>query len=353
MLTILVVGATGEMGRRVCRLLQRSVPSVRVTGANRSGRPHPDLPVQRVDVRDERTLAPALAGAALAVNAVGPYLYDPGPLVRACVAARAHYVDLAEDLGWLAALAGAAERAGAAASGVTLVPGCSTVPGMVALLASRWAGRADVASVSALLSMGTANPPSRGLVAGLLTPLGRPAPGGGRWFTRLVRAESSDGRRLSFGAWPAPFPPEGMRLGARRVPLRFYAGFDRLLVTAGLRFAAPLIGRLPLRWMPTLSAVALPVVRAAMLVGTPLGVLLVRAEDGAGRELDRVEVFATANGLDVPAAPVVWVAQRLTKGGIEGSGVRGLEDVVAPADACAWLREARYEVREGGDPGRS
>jgi hypothetical protein len=351
--TVLVVGATGEMGRRVCRLLQRSAPSLRVTGANRSGRAHPDLPMRRVDVRDERTLGPALEGVALVVNAVGPYLYDPGPLLRACVAARAHYVDLAEDLGWLAALSEAAGRAGAAAAGVAVIPGCSTVPGMVALLASRWAAREEVGSVSALLSMGTANPPSRGLVAGLLTPLGRPAPDGERWFTRLVRARISDGRELSFGAWPAPFPPEGMRLGARRVPIRFYAGFDRRFVTAGLRLAAPLVARLPLRWIPTLSGVAMPFVRAATLVGTPLGVLLVRAEDRSGRELDRVEVHAAANGLDVPAAPVVWVAQRLAKGGIEGSGVRGLEEVVAPPDALAWLRDAGYEVRDGGGPGRS
>jgi hypothetical protein len=91
----------------------------------------------------------------------------------------------------------------------------------------------------------------------------------------------------------------------------------------------------------------------ATVVGTPLGVLLVRAEDGAGRELDRVEVHAAANGLDVPAAPAVWVAERLAKGGSLGSGVRGLEQVVTLADACAWLRGAGYEVREGGGPGRS
>jgi uncharacterized protein YbjT (DUF2867 family) len=342
-----VVGATGELGRRVCRLLGRLGPGVRLIGANRSGRRAPDLPVRRVDVRDERSLAPALEGVALVVNAVGPYVYDPGPLVRACVAARAHYVDLAEDLDWLAAVAEAASLSGAAAAGVAVIPGCSTVPGFVALLASRWAERADVASVSAWLSMGSANPPSRGLLAGLLTPLGRPAAGGGRWFTKLARAEISDGRRLSFGAWPAPFPPDGMRLGTRRVPLRFYAGFDRSWVTAALRIAAPLVGRLPERWIPTLAALALPVVRAATWVGTPLGVLLVRAEDRAGVELDRVEVHASANGLDVPAAPVAWVMQRLLKGGLPESGLRGLEQVVAPAEAFAWLREAGYELRGG------
>lgn len=347
MTTVLVVGATGEMGRRVCRLLRRWTPSVRVLGANRSGRGHPDFPVRRVDVRDERSLAPALRDVALVVNAVGPYLYDPGPLLRACVKARAHYADLADDLGYLAAVAEATSRAGASAAGVAVIPGCSTVPGFVSLLASRWAERPELASVSALLSMGTRNPPSRGLVAGLFTPLGRRAPGGGRWFTKLVRAEISDGRRLWYGAWPAPYPKAGARIGKQRVPVRFYAGFDRLWVTAGLRFAAPFVGRLPLRWIPTLAGVALPFVRAATVVGTPRGVLLVRAEDAGGAELDRVEVHALANGLDVPAAPVVWVVQSLLKGGLEEGGLCGVEDVVAPGDAFAWLRDAGYELLEG------
>jgi hypothetical protein len=228
-----------------------------------------------------------------------------------------------------------------------VIPGCSTVPGFVSLLAARWALRADVASLSAWLSMGSANPVSRGLVAGLLTPLGRKAPGGGRWFTKLVRAEISDGRRLRYAAWPAPYPRRGLRLGARRVPIRFYAGFDRLWVTAGLRLAAPLLGRLPRRSIPVLAAAALPFVRAASLFGTPLGVLLVRAEDERGAELDRIEVHARANGLDVPAAPVIWVVRSLLDGGLADGGLFGVEDVVPPSAAFAWLREAGYEVREG------
>jgi hypothetical protein len=351
--SVLVVGATGELGRRVCRLLRGLGPGVRVIGASRSGRAAPDLSVRRVDVRDEASLGPALEGAALVVNAVGPYRYDPGPLVRACVAARAHYVDLAEDVAWLAAVSEAASLSGAAAAGVAVIPGCSTVPGLVALLASRWAARPDVAAVSAFLSIGSANPPSRGLLAGLLAPLGRPSPEGGRWFARLVPARISDGRQLSFGAWPAPFPPGGMRLGTRRVPVRFHAGFDRRWVTATLRLAAPLVGRLPARWIPTLSGVALPFARAARRVGTPHGALLVRAHGETGAELGRVELLASANGLDIPAAPALWVVERLLAGGLGPGGLRGLEEVVAPADACAWLRAAGYELREGGGPGRS
>jgi NAD(P)-dependent dehydrogenase (short-subunit alcohol dehydrogenase family) len=350
--TVLVVGATGELGQRVCRLLRRWTPNVRVVGANRSGRGHPDFPVHRVDVADERSLAPALRDVTLVVNAAGPYLYDPAPLVRACVAARAHLVDLADDRAWFGAMAEAASRAGAAAAGVAVIPGCSTVPGLVALLAQRWAGRADVASLSAWLSLGSANPPSRGLVAALLAPLGRPAPGGGRWFTQLVTTTSSDGRRLRFGSWPAPVPKAGLRLGARRVPLRFYVGFDRRYLTLALRLAAPLLAGVPSRNVPRLAAMALPLARVLRPLGTQRGALLLHAHDSEGAERDRVEVHALANGLDIPAAPVIWVVQSLLAGGLSAGGLLGLEDVVTPAAATTWLREAGYELREGGG-GRS
>jgi hypothetical protein len=344
--TVLVVGATGELGERVCRLLRRWTPSVRVVGANRSGRGHPDFPVHRVDVRDERTLAPALPGVSLVVNAVGPYRYDPGPLVRACVRARAHLVDLGEDLAWLGAVAEAASRAGAGAAGVTIVPGCSTLPGLVALLAQRFAGRGEVTELSGVLSLGSANPPSRGLLAGLLAPLGRRMPQGGRCFGALVRAEASDGRRLVAGSWPAPLPRSGLRVGARRVPLRFAVGFDRSALTLALRAAAPVLGRLPARWTPGLAGALLPAARALCRLGTPRGVLLLRALGRDGAELGRVEVAALANGLDVPAAPVVWVVECLLAGGLAAGGVVGLEELVTPSAALSWLREAGYEVRE-------
>jgi hypothetical protein len=350
--TVLVVGATGELGQRVCRLLRRWTPGVRMVGGNRSGRGHSDFPVCRVDVGDERSLAPALRDVALVVNAVGPYRYAPGPLVRACVAARAHLVDLADDLAWFGAVAEAASRAGAAGAGVAVIPGCSTVPGLVALLAQRWAARADVTALSAWLSIGSANPPSRGLLTTLLAPLGRPAPRGGRWFTQLVTLETSEGRRLRFGSWPAPVPKAGLRIGARRLPLRFYVGFDRAPMTLALRLAAPLLAGVPSRTLPKLAAAALPLARALRPLGTQRGALLLLAHGKEGIEKDRVEVHALAHGLDIPAAPVIWVVQSLLAGGLREGGLLALEDVVEPAAAVAWLREAGYELREGGG-GRS
>ena len=345
MTTVVVLGATGEMGSRVCRLLRRFVPSALLVGANRSGTGHPDFPVRRADVRDGAALRGLLRGADLVVNAVGPYRYDPAPLVAACVAERCHYADLAEDLDYLAALEREARNRAAASAGVALVGGCSTVPGLLQVLASRWRARPEVASIDAWLSMGTRNPVSRGLLVGLLAPLGRPAPGGTRWFTRTEQAETRDGRRLRFGSYPAPFPTRGLRLGARRVPVRFRVGFDRAPVTRGLALGAHVLGRLPAGAVERLAPLLLPAVRLVRPFGTLRGVLIAQARDTRGAELERVEVHARAAGLDVPALPSVWVARRLVElGGLPG-GLVGLDRVVPFESAAAWLPEAGYEIR--------
>jgi hypothetical protein len=141
-------------------------------------------------------------------------------------------------------------------------------------------------------------------------------------------------------------PRSGLRVGARRVPLRFFVGFDRRALVLALRLAAPVLGRLPARSVGALAGALLPLARAVRRLGTPRGVLLVRALGQGGAELGRVEVAALANGLDVPAAPVVWVVECLLAGGLARGGVAGLEDLVTPSSALAWLREAGYEVRE-------
>jgi hypothetical protein len=137
------------------------------------------------------------------------------------------------------------------------------------------------------------------------------------------------------------------------VPLRFYVGFDRRYLTLALRFVAPLLAGVPSRNVPRLAAAVLPLARVLRPLGTQRGALLLHAHDSEGAERDRVEVHALANGLDIPAAPVIWVVQSLLAGGLSAGGLLGLEDVVTPAAATTWLREAGYELREGGGGGRS
>jgi hypothetical protein len=276
------------------------------------------------------------------VNAVGPYAYDPTPIVRACLAVRAAYLDLAEDPTFTAALyrAVAAEADDADA---VFVAGCSTVPGLVEVLAQAFAPLAGLAGVDAWLSLGSANPPSTGLLAGLVRPLGRPAPDGERWFGRVVAHEVA-GRRLAFGRYPSGLPRERLRVGARELPLRFHAGFDRVLLTRALQLAAPALARLRGSSATGLARALAPVARVAGLAGTPRGALQVEALDTGGRRLGSVEVVAERDGLDVPAAPPLWAARALRAS--SATGVLRLADLVSPHDAVAGLRELGCEVRD-------
>lgn len=351
MTTVVVLGATGAMGERVCQGLRRWAPGVLVVGANRSGTGHRDFPVRPADVTRAATLAPVLRGADLLVNAVGPYAYDPTPAVQACIDAGVHYVDLAEGRAFVSAVVRAARARGAARAGIVVAPGASTVPGLVTLLATRWRMDADVAALSAWLSMGSRNPVSRGLLTGLLAPLGRPDAEGRRWFTRLARLET-DGRRLAFGRYPIALPDAGMPMAVRRVPVRLHVGFDRAALTAALVAAAPLLGRLPPGAVARLAGALRPLAALARPFGTHRGVLAVVARDAAGAERGRIEVRARRRGLDVPALPPVWIAARLhAEGALPARGAAGLADLVTLEDAVARLRAAGYEVTGDLPPG--
>jgi uncharacterized protein YbjT (DUF2867 family) len=342
---VLVLGASGTMGRRIVALLRREAPELRVIGASR----HPERigtpEARRLDLADPASFAPALDGVRVLVHAAGPYDHDPRGLVAACLARGVDYVDLAEDPAFIARVEAAA-RGAAVRSRV--VPGCSTVPGMVALLARRFdaiARRDEVVRVEAHLSLGSRNPVSFGLLYGLLRPLGAPGAEGVRWFRALRRFEFADGLRRSFGAYPIALG-EGVALGDRRVPVRLFVGFDRGFVNLALAQAARVVPRLEARTLARLARWALPVANAARVVGGAQGRLSVDALDAGGRRLATLEVRAHREGLDVPAAPALWAAQRLAEGAEIPPGVRPLEEIVPLAEALDHLRKRGYTVVE-------
>ena len=337
---VLVFGAGGEIGARVCRLVARA-PGAEVLGASRSGRGLVGVPMQRADVTDGASAARLLAAGDLVVNCAGPFHYDPAPLVAACIAARAHYCDIADDVAFAERVCAAAEAHGASSAGVFVCTGASTVPGTVGVLARAFerSPRAhEIARISAYLSVGARNPVSAGLLASLLAPLGRPAPGGARWFHELRALRTRDGRTLRFGTYPAPFASGSVALGARRIPARLFFGFDRAALTALLGLAAPALGALPLAALGKLARALVPFANAVRPFGTPRGLLALIAEDAAGGELARIEIAASERGLDIPAAPPAWIAARLTRGDALPLGAVELAELVATSDALAWLR---------------
>ena len=300
--------------------------------------------MKRADVRDEGSVAALLRGGDLVVNCVGPFHYDPSALVGACIEVRAHYCDIADDVAFVERVRAAAARHDARAAGVFVCAGASTVPGLASVLASgfeRAPRAAEIARVSAWLSVGSRNPVSAGLLASLLAPLGRELPGGARSFDSLRVLRASDGRVLRFGAYPAAFAGGVVAIGARSLPAQLFFGFDRAALTALLRLAAPALARLPVTAIAPLAHVLLPFARIAPLLGTPRGLLALVAEDAAGRDLARIEVAASERGLDIPAAPPCWLAARLASGATLPAGSHDLGDVIGYDEALAWLRADR------------
>jgi hypothetical protein len=338
---VVVLGASGTLGRRVVRLLEAD-PPLRVIGAARRPGALPTREARRLDLDDPASFSGALEEAGVLVHAAGPFDHDPTALVAACLTAGVHYVDLAEDATFVGRVRDAARRQSGPARAV---PGCSTTPGLVALLARRFAAL-DVHAVEAHLLLGSGNPVSVGLLHGLLRPLGSPAPGGGRWFDALSSFAFADGRAGTFGPYPIALA-EGLGLGGRVVPVRFFTGFDRRLVNRALWLAARLVPRLDEGSLRRLVAGALPVARLAGRLGGAEGRLAVRALDAGGREQGRVEVHARREGLDVPAAPAAWAVRRLLEyADAWPAGALRLDQLVAAEFALDWLRAHGYTVLE-------
>jgi hypothetical protein len=299
----------------------------------------------RVDIHDPDSLRRALAGAQVAINAVGPFEYDPAPLLRGCAEAGCHYVDLAETPAFLADVERLAGRLA-----IAVVTGCSTVPGLVQVLAQQWSGRDEVRQVRILLGMGTRNPVTPALLYSLLMPLGSRAPDGSRYYGRLVRKRLRGLPPRYYGRFPSPFDAAGVRVGERVVPATFHAGLDRVAAVHVLWLAARLVPHLPrgaLAWLCRRAQHVMPLVQA---LGTPVGVLSIEALGGDGRLVAELEVRALRDALNVPALPAVWAARRLLTDKPPTGPVR-LEQLLTPQEAAEWLRAEGYLVAEAGQLG--
>jgi hypothetical protein len=305
---VIVLGASGLLGSRIVGLLRRELPRVRVIGACR----HPetlDTPESRLlDLDDPAGFAHALEGADALVHAAGPFDHDAAPLVSACLTAGVDYLDLAEDPTFVARAQDAA--AALAVPRARAVTGCSTVPGLVALLARRFEGRPGLASLDAYLSLGSRNPVSAGLLYGLLRPIGAAGPGGRPWFSRLAHFGFCDGRERSFGRYPLALE-KGLDMDGRTVPVRLFVGFDRGLLNGLLAQLGRILPRLSDERLRRLCVQLLPVAGAARVLGGEEGRLALVARDAREHELARLELHAHSEGLDVPTTPVVWALRRL------------------------------------------
>ncbi len=88
--------------------------------------------------------------------------------------------------------------------------------------------------------------------------------------------------------------------------------------------------------------------RVARAVGGREGRLALVARDAGGAERARLELLAASEGLEVPAAPVLWALRALLERPGPPPGPVPLERLVEPTEALDWLRTRGYQVTEHG-----
>jgi hypothetical protein len=311
---VLVAGGRGFMGRRIVRLLKESLPDVEVLTGGRSAAND-----RRLDVHAPEDDYASLRDVDVLINTVGPFDYDPSPIVSACIDTQTHNVDIAETDDWVEAvrLRGAGERA--------VITGCSTVPGLIDVFAQHWPGQ----RVRAQLSIGTNNESSAALLYSMLRPVGRSNPRGGRWFNHTWLREHEGLRPRRYG----PYPGCGYEFGF---------GFDRRSYTTALWLLAPLVAATPDWLLKAGAVIGNALAPLARSFGTKVGILAIDALDDAGEVTGSIEVRAQKDGLDVPSWPSVWATELLLA---DPRPATRLSDLLTPQDATQRLRDAGYEVR--------
>jgi NAD(P)-dependent dehydrogenase (short-subunit alcohol dehydrogenase family) len=320
---IVVFGGYGIFGSHVARSLAAAGLRVRIAGrdAERAERFAADLGTEHegvaADANDPASCAGALRGVSVAVNCAGPFSTLSATLPDSCLAAGIHYVDIADDRGWMARLR--ARDAEFRARGLAAAIGCSSLPGISGALAVLAARRLPaVERVRVTLFIGNRNPKGDAAVHAALAQLARsfPAPQGtlrGFRGREIVDLPPPFGPRAVYD-WESPeldlFPA---LLGARSV--RVKVGFEARLATRSFAAAArlgPHFGR------RSLSAIA-PLARRLSGFGHSGGCVKVElfAPDGT---CAAASIGGAEDGQRLAALPAAFVAQGLADGSVNRRG---------------------------------
>lgn len=349
---LLVVGASGEMGRRIVTLADRLLDDVQVVAGTHRREVSNDLETRRIDILGSAaSIAQSLNGIDAVINAVGPYNYDPTNLLLACLESGCHYVDLAETPEFISRLNEFAKGEFVSHQSPYVLTGCSTIPALVQVLAQSWRKNQEIASTRVFLSIGSANPASPGLLYSVLRPMGRESLDGRRYFSKLVRKRFQDGDTRLHGRYPSTIDTDGLLVGDRRFPAKLWFGFDKTLLNIGLHLMARPLSICSDGLLLKLCGFSLPLVALLSRLGTPRGFLSIEGLDSQGRLVAEIQVRARTEGLNIPALPSIWAVQKLLgEGGEPPGGVVTLDRLVTSSEAMEWLAHEGYDVvYYGGD----
>ena len=351
-LEVLIVGASGVFGSRLARLAARE-RGVSLTLAGRRREPLELLAsefggaVRLVD--RERVEASELAAFDVVVDCAGPFQDSRTSLIEQCIAARVHYIDLADGRAFVCSIGRFAEAA--RREGVAVMSGASSIPALShAVLDALTTGWRRIDSIRVGIFPGNRAPRGRSVVEAILSYVGRPVrefrngawgdvPG---WALRGRVACGPAGKR-----WASVCDtPEQDLLVRRYRPTRsaeFVAGLELPLLHLGLWLLS-----FPVRWgwissLRPAAAALLWIAQRLRPLGTDRGAMIVEAsgEGTTGKTLSaRWTLDATANlGPLVPVVPALVLIRRMCRGWRPAPGAYPCSGILHLAELEALLDE--------------
>ena len=328
-LRVLVLGATGVFGSRLVERAARE-PGFELVLAARDRSRLEALAAQlgppatfRCVNRDSITAAD-LAGVDVVVDAAGPFQGSGPQVIEAALAARVHYVDLADARDFVAAIP--RFDAAARAAGIAVVCGASSIPALShAVIDALTAGWRKIETIKVGIFPGNRAPRGLSVVEAILSYAGRPVRVfvEGKWLLLPGWGRTHRWRVAGIGArWASicDTPDQDLLVARYRPTLsaQFFAGVELSVMHLGL---ALLCWPVRLGLVRSLRPAAWLLHRIATWLrpfGSDRGAMEVKVTglDAAGARVCRVWTLdATGNaGPYVPVLPALAVLRRLRDG---------------------------------------
>lgn len=363
---VLIVGAGGTFGSRLARLLAQAGRFQLSLGGRSPGKLaalaqelntlDPQGAHATIEIDRDRATAIDLRnlGCQIVVDCAGPFQLSGPNLITAAIAARCHYVDLADSRHFIAGIT--QFDTAARASGISVITGASSTPALSnAALDSLAAGWRSLDTIDCAIVPGNQTPKGRSVIEGILSWVGQPVRvyREGEWQTghgwsrpRSVTISGLKRRRAMLAD-----VPDLDTLPARWSP-RVRAGFDAGMELPVLNWLIALSG-LAVRWRLVPSArvftgLGTVVANALDRFGSQDGGMLIEisGEDADGQNTNaRWQLKAAAgHGPYVPVGPAAAMVQRLAFGDPVEPGARSAAGLLGIDDIGAWYKSLSIDI---------
>jgi len=344
---IAVFGGYGTFGAHASRALAAAGLPLRIAGRDGGrarifaaglGKGHEGV---AADAGDPASCIRALTGVRVAVSCAGPFSILGTALPESCLAAGAHYVDIADDREWNARLRSWDSRF--LDRGLTAAVGCSSLPGISGALAVVAAKRlSSVARARVTLFIGNRNPKGKAAIRSAAAQLGKifPAPQGllrGLAGREIVDLPPPFGARAVYDLESPELDLFVALLGAREV--RVKVGFE--LPLANISMAA--LARLGPRFGGLVLKTVTPVARGLSRFGHSGGFVKVELWSADGKAAS-LALGGARDGQRMAALPAAFVAQGLYEGSVAPRGVVTAWEALGAEPLIDRLIEAGYAL---------